>query len=84
MVITANAFQSILNDSKRKLNKIWAHKGNYFYDRSIRLWLENNDIELYPTHIEEKSFIIEKFIKILRVKFKNIYQKMCILINYMI
>ena len=76
MVITANAFQSILNDSKRKLNKIQAHKGNYFYGRSIRLWLENNDIELYPTHIEEKSFIIEKFIKILRVKFKNIYQKM--------
>ena len=29
------AFQKILNDSKRKLNKIWVDKGSEFYNRSI-------------------------------------------------
>ena len=29
-VTIANAFQNILNDSKRKLNKIWADKGSEF------------------------------------------------------
>ena len=29
-VTIANAFQNILNDSKRKLNKIWVDKGSEF------------------------------------------------------
>ena len=35
-----NAFESILIDSKRKLNKIWVYKGSQFYNRSMKLWLE--------------------------------------------
>ena len=34
-VTIANAFQNILNDSKRKLNKIWADKGSEF---TINQW----------------------------------------------
>ena len=34
-VTIANAFQNILNDSKRKLNKIWVDKGSEF---TINQW----------------------------------------------
>ena len=39
-VTTVNAFQSILNYSKRKPHKIWADKGSEFYNRSIKSWLK--------------------------------------------
>ena len=41
-----NTFQSILNDSKRKLNKIWLDKGNEFYNNCFKKWLQDNNIEM--------------------------------------
>ena len=41
---TVNAFQSILNDSKRKPNKVWVDQGNKFYNMSYETWLDDNDI----------------------------------------
>ena len=41
-------------------------KGNKFYNRSIKLFLQNNDIEMYSTHIEGKSVIAERFIRTLK------------------
>ena len=32
-VTTTDVFESILNDSKRKSNKIWVDKGSEFYNR---------------------------------------------------
>ena len=32
-----NAFQKILNDSKRKPNKIWVDRGNKFYNNSFKM-----------------------------------------------
>ena len=51
-VSTVNAFQKILDDStelhsKRKLNKIWVDKGRKFYNRSMKLWLEKNDRNVF-------------------------------------
>ena len=66
-VTIVNAFQSILNDKKRKLNKICADKGSEFYDRSINSWLEENDIEVYSTHNEEIFVVTEKLLKAERV-----------------
>ena len=34
-VSIVGAFQKILDDSNRKLNKIWVHKGSEFYDNSF-------------------------------------------------
>ena len=28
-------------------NKIWVDKGNEFYDRSMKSWLQDNNIEMY-------------------------------------
>ena len=61
-----NAFQSILNDSKRKPNKIWVDKGSEFYNRSMKSWLEKNDIEMYSAHNEGKSVNVERFIRTLK------------------
>ena len=87
VITITNAFQKILNESKREPNKIWVDKGSGFYNRSIKSWLEKNDIEMYSTHNEAKSVIAERFIRTLKTTFMNTllpFQKMFILINQMI
>ena len=66
-----NVFQSILNSSKRKPNKIWADPGSEFYNSSFKKWLEENDIKMYSTYNERKSVITERFIRILKNKISN-------------
>ena len=39
-----NAFQSILDNSKRKPNKIWVNKGSEFYNTHFKEWLKDNNI----------------------------------------
>ena len=63
-----NAFQKVLDNSNRKPNKIQVDKGSKFYNKSMKLWLEKNDIETYSTHYEEKSVVAERFIRTLRNK----------------
>ena len=41
------AVQSILNCSKRNQNKIWIDKGGEFYNRSMKSWLQVNNIKFY-------------------------------------
>ena len=48
-ITNANAFQKILKKSNRKPYKIWVDKGSEFYNRSMKWWLEKNDIEMYST-----------------------------------
>ena len=63
-----NAFQKILDDSKRKPNEIWVDKGSEFYNRSMKSWLEKNDIEMYSTHNEGISVVAERFIRTIKNK----------------
>ena len=80
-VTIVNAFQSILNTSKRKPNKIWVDQGSEFYNKSFKKWLEDNDIKMYSTHNERKSVVAERFIMTLKNKIhkhmavvsKNVY-----------
>ena len=51
-----------------KPNKIWSDKGSEFYNRSMKLWLEQNDIEMNLRHNEGKSIVAERFIKTLKEK----------------
>ena len=86
---TTNAFQKILKESNsrdaktkgRKQNKTWVDKGSEFYNRSMKSWLQKNDIELYSAHNEGKSAVNERFIRTLKNKIykyltllsKNVY-----------
>ena len=63
-----NAFQSILNNSKRKPNKIWVDQGSEFYNTHFKKCLKDNNIEMYSTHNEGKSVIAERFIRTLKSK----------------
>ena len=77
----ANAFQNVLNNSKRKPNKIRVDKGSGFCSRSMISWLQDNNIEIYSTHNEGKSPVAEGFIRTLKTKIykyvisisKNVY-----------
>ena len=58
----------MLNKSNRKPNKIWVDEGGEFYNRSMKSWLEKNDIEMYSTHNEGKSVVAERFIRTIKNK----------------
>ena len=70
-----------MDESGWKLNNIWVDKGSEVYNRSIKSWLQDHDIEIYSTHNEEKSVVAERFIRILKNKIykymtsvlKNVY-----------
>ena len=84
-----NAVQKFLKESNRrkaksigrKPNKIWVDKGSEFYNKSMKWWLEKNDIQMYSTHNEGKSVAAERFIGTLKNKIykymtsvsKNVY-----------
>ena len=83
-VSIVNAFPSILKKSNRKPDKIGVDKGGEFYNRSMKSWLEKNDIEMYLTHNEGKSVVADRFIRTLKnkiYKYMTSTSKMCILIN---
>ena len=65
-ITITNAFYKILKEPNRKPNKIWVDKGSEFYNKPIKSWLENDDIEIHSTHNEGKSVIAEKLIKTLK------------------
>ena len=76
-----NAFQKILDNSKRKPNKIWADQGGEFYNNLFKRLLRINGIEMYSTYNKEKSVVAERFIRTLKNKIfkhmtavsKNVY-----------
>ena len=80
-VSIVDAFQKILDDSKRKPNKIWVVEGSEFYNRLMKSWLQENNIAMYSSHNERKSFVAERFIRTLKNKIykymtsisKNVY-----------
>ena len=80
-VTIVNTFQKLLDSSKRTPNKIWVDQGSEFYNSSFKKWLEDNDIKMYSTYNEGKSFAAKRFIRTLKNKIykhmiavsKNVY-----------
>ena len=62
-IIITNAFQEIVDKANCKRNKIWVYKGCKFYNRSMKSWLLDNDVEMYSTHNEGKPVVPERFIE---------------------
>ena len=50
------------------LKKIRVDKGSEFYNRSVKSWLQDNDMEMYLTHNERNSVVLERFIRTLKNK----------------
>ena len=79
-VTITNAFKSILDNSKRKPNKVWTDQGSEFYRNIFKKWLKDKDIIMYLTH-KGKFVVAETFIRTLKNKIykhmtaisKNVY-----------
>ena len=67
-ITITHAFQNFLDESKCKPNKIWVDNSSGFYNRSIKSWLEKNDLEMYSTHNKGKFVIAKRFIRTLKDK----------------
>ena len=63
-----NSFKIGKFKMNQNFNQIWADKGSQFKNKSMKLFLRNNDTEIYSTHNEEKTLKTKLFI-------------VCILIN---
>ena len=48
--------------------KVWVDKGSEFYNKSMKSWLQDNNIEMYSTNNEEKSVVAGRFIRTLKFK----------------
>ena len=60
--------KKILDEFNRKPNKTWVDKGNEFYNRSMKSWLEDNNIEMFSTYNKRKTVATEGFIRTLKNK----------------
>ena len=83
-ITITTAFQKILDESKRTPNKICVDKGREFCNRSMKPWVEKNEIAIYSTHNKGKSVIAERCIRTLKNKIYNYMtsiSKKCIFVN---
>ena len=73
-VTITSAFRKFLDEFYRKSNKIWVDKGRKFYHRSMKSWLQDNDMEMYSMQSEGKSQQVKKdlLLEPQRIKFTNI------------
>ena len=74
-ITIVDAFQSILNNSKRTPNKIWVDQGSEFYNNVFKKWFNDNNIEMYSTYIEGKSVVAERFKNKIKFTKYDIYFK---------
>ena len=49
-IMITNAYKFFLKESNCKPYKIWVDKGSEFYSRSMKSWLDKNDMEIYSAH----------------------------------
>ena len=75
-VTITSAFRKFLDEFYRKSNKIWVDKGRKFYHRSMKSWLQDNDMEMYSMQSEGKSQKVKKdlLLEPQRIKFTNIWR----------
>ena len=84
-----NAFNKIIKQSNRKLNKIWVDQGGEFYNNVFEKLLSDNDINMYSMYNEGKSVVAERFIRTLKNKLykhmtatgKNVYHVLDDVVN---
>ena len=72
--------QENIDESGSKPDRIWVDRGSKFYNRSMKSWLQDNDIGMYSTHNEVKAVVAEKFIRTLRNK---IWKYMTLLLKHL-
>ena len=59
----ANAFEQLFLENGGVPNKLWTDKGTEFFNRNVDRVLKTNGVTLYTTENEEKSCIVERWIR---------------------
>ena len=62
----ANALKLIFEKNKPK--KLWVDRGREYYNKDVLGLLENNGIEIYSTHDDEKCSVIERWNRTLKTQ----------------
>ena len=60
------AFKDIISKSDRKPNNLWVDEGTEFYNKIMKAYLDENNINIYSTFSENKSAVIERFNRTLK------------------
>ena len=60
-------FTEIVNDSKRKHNKLRVDQGREFYNNLMQKSLDDVNMLMHSTHNEDKSVVVERFTRNFRV-----------------
>ena len=60
--------KKVFKESNPKPNIIWGDKGRQFDNRSMKSWIEKNDIVMYSIYSEGRSVVIERFFRTLKNK----------------
>ena len=58
---------------------MWVDKGNKLYNRSMKSFLQNNNIDIYLKHNKRKPVVAERFIRNLK---NEIYKYMASISKY--
>ena len=60
-ITIANALQKVLNNPKRKPG---VDKYSEFFNRPMKSWLQDNNIQMYSTFSKAKSAVTEKVLEL--------------------
>jgi transposase InsO family protein len=60
------ALKGIIESSNRKPNFLWVDEGGEFYNKTMKAYLDKNDIQMYSTYSENKSAVVERFNRTLK------------------
>ena len=70
--IILHDFIKIVNESKRKPNKLWVDQEKEFYNNPMQKYFDDNNILIYSIYNKSTSIVAERFIRTFNSK---IYQK---------
>ena len=65
-------FKKSLKESNCKPNKIWVDKGSEFCNRSMKSFLQNDNIEMYLTTMKKNLLLLKGLLESERTKFISI------------
>ena len=65
---TFQNFKKVLDKFNCKTNQIWIDKGSEFYNRSVKSWLQDNNIKTYSVCNEGRFIVAERLIRTLKNK----------------
>ena len=58
---TTTAFKSLIEEAKRKPDKIWSDRGKEFYNETFLDFLKQNEIQISSTNSDLKAVFVERF-----------------------